>query len=1299
MALKKISILLIAVFAVIFSATSFAYTTYQTTLGPVKLYFGEPGAVRKSAMLTQLSEPFPVNVTLENTANEPVTLDLTFRTIETFELLETDPLERDKLAQTLTLAAGETQTLSVKIVALPGTYSAHYPVHLDATLVNGDKTEAANIVLVVETDVPLIGGVRNPAVGQVLENAEELPLNTVPKRGGLFLPNLDTYRVLWNYDGKESVLLPVGYTGSDKTSAASLHRHGIERGGIYRQAINMHPPYRGGVGNVGAEYRVKLPETTPISLAFFSAIRDVHPPEPSSDGVTFRVLVDGEKVYEHHDAETIWHENSVDLSPFAGKTVLLRLESDPGPKRNTTCDSCYWGDPMIFAGERPEALSAEEKQTLFAENLVAIRSGKSASNRTTVYSLEGGLTAAITFGRYGFTDGVIGLGSADKQVQFDGLRVSCKGQSVSGDFSTIGVSPWISRDAKPESGPPQPKTRLPKAQSKNAANIQFAQDIQLEDRSETLFFGILQNGPAIQFQIDATALDLIDRIEFGPATHSASRVYFGHGYCIEEPEAFTVGSDGHRLSTSHVGMDFDNGLSVLQATSFPPDSFVVDPKTRRYTLRVHPGTTMTLLPGLDGAIDCAVRYRPICGKAAAPGTPEKAGRFVFDIWGGPYREHLKTLETAVSYGMTDAQFIVHDWQRWGYDNRLPDIWPPNPRLGTPEEMRETLDFCDKNGIQYGVHDNYIDFYPDAGEFSFDVTTFHENGQPQKAWNNFGIDAQSYRFRPDRIEKYLDRNLGLILPGLPMSTYFVDVFSSMTPVDFYDREGNFHSRAETQAAWAKSFDIIRDRLDKSSKAVADGTFRSATTSSEGGMDSLIGHLDGADCQFMYIDSEPANFAMQIRCKNWVRVPWFDAVHHTTFSLHGAGYSNRYEAGRGRTLHGIESDDYLVSEILTGHALMVDRGAGVRGAVRKYWLAQDLARHLADKEIVSVEFHKENPDRQIVRWTDGTLVFVNQGAENWNLAEGENRFVDFVGPEPRFLIPQYGFYASTDALNGGIVRHQGRVVEYASFLDDENTTFYVNARQKQSGADGLSPVVPALNSFEYSGANRFTADFAWDAAGDIDKDLCVFVHCTEQRLNWHQKLKEAVLGGGFPKTPTSQWKGKTITDKLAMTVPDDLPAGRYYLVVGLYDQKGDGRRAKLLGFDTGGDRYAVAWMTVQRRGENNSVSNISVETIEWSDTELANRLLPPSEPVDFDFCTTTGAFLVEAKPGETIESFIVTPLPGEPAMEILLETFGEATSVTALDAVGKKLREVPFTVEKTAVRFKTAEGEFQYRITAE
>lgn len=58
--------------------------------------------------------------------------------------------------------------------------------------------------------------------------------------------------------------------------------------------------------------------------------------------------------------------------------------------------------------------------------------------------------------------------------------------------------------------------------------------------------------------------------------------------------------------------------------------------------------------------------------------------------------------------------------------------------------------------------------------------------------------------PDHIRPFVQRNLDLIRKEIPTTSYFVDVFASANSFDFYDRQGQFHSKLETRRDWGEAF---------------------------------------------------------------------------------------------------------------------------------------------------------------------------------------------------------------------------------------------------------------------------------------------------------------------------------------------------------------------------------------------------------------------------------------------------------------------------------------------------------------
>jgi hypothetical protein len=136
-----------------------------------------------------------------------------------------------------------------------------------------------------------------------------------------------------------------------------------------------------------------------------------------------------------------------------------------------------------------------------------------------------------------------------------------------------------------------------------------------------------------------------------------------------------------------------------------------------------------------------------------------------------------------------------------------------------------------------------------------------------------------------------------------------------------------------------------------------------------------------------------------------------------------------AGLDLTTHGIYSDDYMATEMLTGYPAMVAAPFS-RDVVRKYWLLHDMMRALALRRVANVEFAGNDIHRQHVTWDDGAEVWVNRGASEWR-----------VGGR---TLPQYGFYARAP-ISGGTVetaieRQTAGTVEWSRSPD----SYYFNDR---------------------------------------------------------------------------------------------------------------------------------------------------------------------------------------------------------------------------------------------------------------
>ena len=362
-------------------------------------------------------------------------------------------------------------------------------------------------------------------------------------------------------------------------------------------------------------------------------------------------------MYERHTASKQWEDAEVDLSRFAGQTVRLQLECHPGPREDTTCDQAFWAEPTLLVGE-----AQKQKETGRAARCRRPRALALWKTHKVRYDV------VLWPGQRGLLDATVGFLDGPRRLLFQGFRVQVLGIPLE-DVN----SPVVLRKVVDESAADVGRWRH--CFQSWAGNFDLLGELQAREGTLQVRFW-LENAPPPQ----PWRAVYLEGVSLGPWNQAALRVYAGAGNVLEQPEAFRLNFDGHRLATSFVGFDFAGGFSLVQAVDVPPDYLEVDPESRQYTLRTPHPQTMTLIPSPD-VWSAVSRWRAVNGLRPAGGVNKLAGRFVFDLWGGRYGESAAALQRAFRYGLTDAVVVWHNWQRWGYDYRLPDICPAQFRPG------------------------------------------------------------------------------------------------------------------------------------------------------------------------------------------------------------------------------------------------------------------------------------------------------------------------------------------------------------------------------------------------------------------------------------------------------------------------------------------------------------------------------------------------------------------------------------------------------------------------------------------
>jgi len=516
---------------------------------------------------------------------------------------------------------------------------------------------------------------------------------------------------------------------------------------------------------------------------------------------------------------------------------------------------------------------------------------------------------------------------------------------------------------------------------------------------------------------DVYGFPRISHLAVGPASERLFRVFAGTGNVFENPKNFTLSANGFDLSTRHVGAEYANGLSIVQAVDLPPDSLLCEGPSNRFALQAHHNATYTFVPSNKGAFEAARRFRAVSGYKKSPGHDRLGARMCIDQWRGDYSEAAKNLRLAGKYGLGDSVFVKHVWQCWGYDYRLPEIYPPNGDVDAFGDMRNA---CRETGILFIPHDNYTDIYPDAENYSYDLVVFNLDGTPQRAWFNPGRHALSYRWAPHAFHPWCLRNAKLLKNYEPEGI-FIDVFTAHAPFDYLDRQARFHDRAETSASWAKGFEMYRQGYGRADTVCV----------SEAGQDHLVGCADAGQS-----DHFEAEKLVGKQFSDADRTPWHDIVTHGYYVLFAGGLGNRYQeakwhaGGGNRALHGYASDDYLSNCIIGGRNPMCD-GPFSRDTVLTFWQQHDACAELGRSEFLDLHY-EGNVHCQHAFFSDGGEVWINRQTNAvWKLDNG-------------IVLPSYGYYAKTRNTESGVIEKDGARCGFSK----AGTTWFCDARGGKS-----------------------------------------------------------------------------------------------------------------------------------------------------------------------------------------------------------------------------------------------------------
>ncbi|MGD0094796.1 MAG: DUF5696 domain-containing protein, partial [Planctomycetota bacterium] len=579
--------------------------------------------------------------------------------------------------------------------------------------------------------------------------------------GETALADIGIYRVFYQSYGKDAVEMPPSWTGHfEEVSGIAYLPH--ERV-LDRDAILLHSPWRVPPGKACVDYKLKLPQITPITLSFGITMRpDVAVPG-KSDGVTFGCyLLDGDKeqelLHKHYD-KGVWSDCRFDLSACAGKEITLRLQAEPGPKNDPSFDFSYFGGAKLTAG----AVQGGHKELL--QRLVATKAYGATANAG-LQTLANRPGQGVTPSNILPAKTAISQAGAGYDLAYEGAdaRVVYHYEPRTGTLDDFTVQIDAQHPFQPACGGgvtvalgSGAKTRLVPARGGKAGKVELAEG----GRGLSVLWDYDVEGCVFQvrwaFGISGKALTIaaacdkpvLAGLSLGNVGGAPLRKTFAIPYL---PADWSPGLVAY-LPAENVFVSRYLDWTASHASACPQGEARYEPKSD--------GTRNTLVE--SGYVAVSPHVDEVLPNVPHPPSPFLGllgPRIMLDVWDhhkGTYQGDAENLRNLKDNGVDHLAIISHVWQRYGYDVKLPDHLPANPQFGGDAGMAVFGQAANECGYVWSLHENYIDLYPDAPSYDPSARVLRADGSPSPAWFNSGTGVQSFGLKCNRALGYAKQN--------------------------------------------------------------------------------------------------------------------------------------------------------------------------------------------------------------------------------------------------------------------------------------------------------------------------------------------------------------------------------------------------------------------------------------------------------------------------------------------------------------------------------------------------------------
>jgi len=1072
-------------------------------------------------------------------------------------------------------------------------------MRMPQTILTRDRLVAGRAILAVGVAL-LLAGVAAAAEPNV--PVVRLPSGVTP------LADIGLYRVGCRLPGKPPITMPLSWSGgfTKDTGLAFLN---VAHGG--RPALLLHSPWRIGPGEAFVEYRLELPEAKPAALKLAIAVSAEG--VRRGDGVTFAIdLTAGGKttrLLDQHYAKSEPKELSFDLAAHAGRRVLLRLATSPGPKGNADFDFSHFVEPRIIAGDVGDPvkhivdeMTATKAYGALAEAdllKLANRPGGGVvpscklEHRNLVRKLKDayqfiyeGADCRIVY-EYRPTTGTLD----DITVRVDDAEPfrCCREGGAFFDDNGRSVPPALAKLAGSSLDGNEVRAEWQLGRGGQTAVLQWTFRI----RGKSLVIGASSAaGPIREVSLG--------RQDLAPIRKAIRVPYFTDNRVCYLPRQEVFASAMLDWTRSKASRSPGTRSVYLKKL----DGKRNDLKEVGYVAVSH--DLDEVLPNL--------RWKPsMHRKLLAP-------KLVVDIWDGDWKEDARTLEAYKASGLDEIAVIKHVWQRYGYDQKLPDTLPP-AGSDRDKRLREYVQAAVKLGYLFALHENYIEVYPDAPSYDANDLALDPNGRPWKAWYHTGTKTQSYALKPSIMREYAARFSPEIHRRYGTNASFIDVHAAVEPWRYCDFSPDSYRPGQhfARSAWTRVLFCFMQHWHR------------GPCLSEGGRHWYwAGVTDGVEAQLDGGEDRP------------VLVDFNLLKLHPQMVSHGMGYYTRWLRTGKATRVGSEAltplqlDKYRAQTLAYGHAPFIGREIyrSVPLVVREYHIARPVAAMYGAANVTDIAYEVAGKmvsssvaavagvlDRLRVRYDSGLTLHVNLREDDWN-----------VGGH---VLPRYGFVANGPNTLVYTARRGGAIVDFA----DTPGSLYVDARaQVHLPWQTMSrDIEPRLRSVKYVGGDEFEITYEWVVKEKLPRDVRCFVHFHDATVGTKDPNGTHFQDDHALPTPATQWiPGTVVVDgPHRVRIPQKAAAGRYDVLIGLHPDKWSW--LGLRGIAASPKRYVVGRLAVTRRG-GRIVDIRSVDIDDWRRRQarrarpFAQRMNTDGRKIDFGPVATNGSFtLLKAQGG--------------------------------------------------------------------